>query len=121
MESLARLKPELALILGKCRRRLQAQRAMRPFLLVMPPQIFEHHPPLIQLIDQFPVQTFPSKPTFETFRISVLPRTAGLDVDRLVPIRFQPKLDDLGDKLRPVVTANVFWRTMLLNGFAQHP
>src|SRR6478672_428933 len=47
---------------------------------------------------------------------AILPRTAGLDIDRLDLVGGQPSLDFLGDKLRTIVTPQVGGRSVLGDG-----
>lgn len=58
-----------------------------------------------QGVEQLPVQALPTKTTVETLHIPPAvagPGTAGLDVDRLDSILFQPVPDHVGDKLRTI-------------------
>ena len=45
--------------------------------------------------------------TVKTLHKTVLPRAARLNVDRLDPILLKPPLDNLGDKLRAVIAAQI--------------
>ena len=52
----------------------------------------------------------------ETLDEAILPRTPGLDIDRLDPIGGQPSLNFLGDKLGAIVTPQVGGRSVLGDG-----
>jgi len=56
----------------------------------------------------------------EALHVAVLPRAAGLDIDRLDPILREPLLNRLRDELAPVVASQIGWGSMLLDRPA-HP
>ena len=76
---------------------------MWPLVIVLPPEVLNDHPRFCQRPQLLPVQALVPKPPVEAFHKTVLPRAAGLDVDRLDPLRRQPALHDLRDELRTVV------------------
>ena len=43
----------------------------------------------------------------KAFDIAVLPPTAGIDIDRLDPVFFEPLLDFVGDKFEAVIAADI--------------
>ena len=52
----------------------------------------------------------------ETLDEAILPRTAGLDIDRHNLVGGQPSLDFLGDKLGTIVTAQIGGRSVFGDG-----
>ena len=55
----------------------------------------------------------------KTFHKPVLPRAARLNVNRLDLIRLEPPLHDLGNELRPIITAQILRRPVLLDRLLQ--
>ena len=72
-------------------------------MIVVAAPVFKDHTAFAQCIEQLPVQTFGPKASVEALRIPVLPRTPGIDVDRLDLVCPQPPPDHLGNELRSVV------------------
>src|ERR1035441_262974 len=83
--------------------------------------VIEHHASFTQGIDHFPIQTLGPEPAVEALGITVLPWATRINVDRADRVVLEPLLDDLGDKLRAVVTADELWGSMLLYAFLQNP
>ena len=106
---------------------LIAQLAVWPLVIVLTPEVLNDHPRFCQRPQLLPVQALVPKPTVEAFHKTVLPRAAGLDVDRLDPLLRQPALHDLRDELRAVVAPQIFGCPVLLDGllptirFPQNP
>ena len=70
-----------------------------------------------QCPELLPVEALVAEASMETLDEAILPRTAGLDIDRLLDlIGGQPSLDFLGDKLGTVVTPQVGGRPVLGDG-----
>ena len=63
-----------------------------------------------------PVEALVAQASMETLDEAILPRTAGLDIDRLDLVGGQPSLDFLGDKLGTIVTPQVGGRSVLGDG-----
>ena len=101
--------------------REQAQGTVRPDMIIIMSPVVDHHPSFAQCVDYFPIQALPPKPAVKTLRIAVLPWASRFNVDRLDPVILKPLLDNLGNKLRAVVTPNELWSSMLLNAFFQYP
>src|SRR5271156_7170858 len=85
-----------------------AQRRMRPYRVVVHSPLFDHHLGLLQRIEDLALQAFILQLAVEALTVSVLPRTAGLDVQRLRSHRRQPLPQSFGNKLGPVVRPEVF-------------
>ncbi len=65
--------------------------------------------------EQLAVEAFIAEAAVEAFVDSVLPGTAGLDEAGLDARLLQPFLEELGDKLRAVVAAQVLGRPVELD------
>ena len=83
---------------------------MRPEGVVFPAEVLDDHTCFGQRPELLPVEAF-----VEALHVAVLPRTSGLNVDRLDPILREPLLDRLGDKLAPVVASQEGRGSMLLD------
>jgi len=90
---------------------------MRPDVVVIVTPITKHHPPFTQGVDHFPIQTLGPEPAIEALGITVLPGATRINVDRADIVVLKPLLDDPGNKLRAVVTADELWGSMLLYPF----
>ena len=98
---------------------LQVQRPVWSLAVVVVPPVLEDHPALAQRVEQLTVQTLGPKPAIEALHVAVLPRAARIDIDRLDLVLPEPFLDRLGDELRSVVTADLFWGAVLLDHLLQ--
>ena len=78
------------------------------FLAVKWGLLFEDNPRLLQIAEEFSVKAFIAKLVVKAFDVPVFPRAPRLDVERLDLLGLQPVLDAVGDKLGPVVAAQVF-------------
>ena len=78
---------------------------MWPLVIVLTPEVLNDHPRFCQRPQLFSVQAFIPETSVKTLHKPVLPRAAGLDVDRLDPLLRQPALHDLRDELRTVVAS----------------
>jgi hypothetical protein len=61
----------------------------------------------VQIAEEFAVEPFIAQLVMKALNMSVLPRAPGLDVKCLDLLGLQPVLDAGGDKLRPLVAAQV--------------
>src|SRR6202012_4824613 len=95
------------LAVRKLRRGLITQRTVRPLRVIVEAPLFNDNPRLPQAAKDFPVQTFVPQLVVETLDVSVLPRRARRDVDRLDVLILQPVLDRVSDELWTVVAAQV--------------
>jgi hypothetical protein len=59
--------------------------------------------------EDFLVKALVSKAAMETFNESVLPGTARLNIQRLDVGSMTPILNDVGDKFRAIIRANIRW------------
>ena len=66
-----------------------------------------------QVVKPFSVEAFITKLAIETLPIGILPGTSGLNEEGLNALALQPGLESVGDKFRPVVTAQVVRRSIL--------
>ena len=82
---------------------LVAQRAVRADRVVMLPPVFDKDLCLLQAVEDFSVQKFISELPIEAFIVSILPRAARLDVERLHADPAQPVSDSVGCKLAAIV------------------
>lgn len=57
--------------------------AVRPECVVLPPPVLDNDLGLLQRKEQLPIQQLISELAVEALVVSVLPRTAGLDKERL--------------------------------------
>lgn len=76
---------------------------MRPLLVVLVAVVFDDDPSLGQAPELFAVQALVPEAAVEGLDEAVLPRAAGLDVDRPDLGFGQLVLELLGDKLRAIV------------------
>ena len=89
-------------------RGLIAKRAVRTTLIVFDTPAFQDNARLLQIAEEFAVKAFIAQLVVEAFNMPVFPRASRLDVERLDLLGLQPVLDAVGDKLGPVVAAQVF-------------
>ena len=76
-------------------------------MVILLPPAFNNVPGFLQSVKQITIDTFFSELADETFNISILPGTAGGDVDRLTTLLRQPVLHLFGDQFWSIVAANV--------------
>src|SRR6478609_5247925 len=95
---------------------LVAQRAVRPVLVVLAAVVLNDYAGFGQRPELLPVEALVAQASMEALDEAILPRTAGLDIDRLDLIGGQPSLDFLGDKLGTIVTPQVGGRSVLGDG-----
>ena len=95
---------------------LVAQLAVRPVMVVLAAVVLNDYAGFSQRPELLPVEALVAQASMETLDEAILPRTAGLDIDRLDLIGGQPSLDFLGDKLGTIVTPQVGGRSVLGDG-----
>jgi len=103
----------------EARRALVAELAVRSKFVVLTPVVLNHHSGFGKRPELFPVQALVAEASVEALYEPVLPGASRLDVDGLDSLLGQPSLHDLGDKLAPVVAAQVFRCAVLLDRFVQ--
>jgi hypothetical protein len=86
---------------------LVSQLAVRPVIVVLAPVVLNDDAGFGQGPELLPLEALVAQASTETLDEAVLPRTAGLDIDRLDLIGGQPLLDFLGDKLGAIVTSQL--------------
>ena len=86
---------------------LVAQLAVRPVMVVLAAVVLHDYAGFGQRPELLPVEALVAQASMETLDEAILPRTAGLDIDRLDLVGGQPSLDFLGDKLGTIVTLQV--------------
>ena len=94
---------------------------MRSLLVVLVAVVLDDDPGLRQGPELFAVQAFVPEATVEGLDEAILPRAAGLDVDRPDLGCGQPLLELLGDKLRSIVGTDVLRRPVLPDGALHAP
>ena len=99
----------------KLRGALVAQLTMRSPLIVLPPIVFHDHPGFRQRPQLFPIQTLIAESTVETLHKAVLPRTTGINVERLDLLLPQPLLHRVGNELGSIVRAQMRSRSLFRN------
>ena len=86
---------------------------MRTFGVVEASPLFDQDPGLQECMEDLAIEKLVSHASIERLYESILPRTAGCD-ERGFDVQFiQPMDKMLGDKLRTIVTANMFWGAIL--------
>jgi len=88
---------------------------MRPEGVVFPAEVLDDDACLGECPELLSVEAFVPEASMEAFYVTVLPRTAGFDVDRLDPILREPLLNRLGDELASVVASQERRGSMLLD------
>src|SRR5215212_1830691 len=79
---------------------------MRPVVVVVVTVIFCQCLRLLQIGKHLPVQELVSHAAYERLRVSVLPRSTGLDVESFDSRSRQPTLYGFGDELGTIVRAD---------------
>jgi hypothetical protein len=74
----------------------------------------------MQIAEEFAVQAFIAQFVMKALNMPVLPRAPRLDVERFDFLGLQPVLDAIGDKLRPVVAAQMFGQAIAGYGCLHH-
>src|SRR5262249_12930359 len=80
---------------------------MRPDRVVVAPPALDDGSGLLERVEDFAVEQLVAKARVEALDVTVLPRTAPLDVSGLGADSCDPFLHGLGDKLRSVVGPDV--------------
>ncbi len=88
-----------------------AERRMRPPRVVFHPPLFDHDLGLPQRVKNLSIQAFIPQLPVEALAVTVLPRTAWLDVQRSRPHISQPLPKFRSHELRTVVRPNVLWNS----------
>ena len=88
--------------------RMIAKRTKRSYRVVMVAPAFDQYLRLLQCVEDFCVQNFISQFAVEAFVVTVLPRAARRDVERLHTDPAQPFTHSVGRALRTVVATDVF-------------
>jgi hypothetical protein len=97
-------------ILRKFIGRFIAQTTMRSFSIVKASIVFDDDDAGFgDGKEDFLVKALVSKAAMETFNESVLPGTARLNIQRLDVGSMTPILNDVGDKFRAIIRANIRW------------
>ena len=84
-----------------------AERAVRSHGVVMPPPLFDQYLGLPERVEYLAIQQLISELTVEALVVSVLPGTAGFDVQGLNTDTRQPLPDSNGGELTAIVGADV--------------
>lgn len=64
------------------RRHLVAECTVGPFVIIPSSPVFDHDPGLDQALEEFGIETFPTKRAVEAFVTPILPGFAGFDSTR---------------------------------------
>jgi hypothetical protein len=99
---------------------LVSPRAAGPIGVVVDLTLFDEHFGLQQAAEDIAVEAFVVQLVVEAFDVAVFPRLAGPDIDRGDLIFLEPIPDRIGDKLRPVVTADVGGLAVARHGRFHH-
>src|SRR5579875_275928 len=108
-------------LLAELLRRLVAQGAVRPDLVVL---TSEPRPLLLGVrrrLEQFPLQKLVPEPAMKRLDVAVLPRTPGRHRHRLGPLLRKPAGQRLADELRTVVASYSGRRPTPADHPSQHP
>ena len=84
-----------------------AKRAVRTTFIVFDTPALQDNARFAQIAEEFAVEAFIAQLVVKALNMPVLPRAPGLDVKRLYLLGLQPVLHAGGDKLGPVVAAQV--------------
>ena len=95
---------------------LVAMLAVRPVMVVLAAVVLNDYAGFGQRPEMLPVEALVAEASMETLDEAILPRTAGLDIDRLDLVGGQPSLDCLGDKLGTIALQQVGGRSVLGDG-----
>ena len=93
---------------------------MRPTLIILDPPGFDNDSGFQQRAKDFPVQTFISQLIMEALDEGLFPGCSRLDVDGFDLVVGHPISDGVGDKLRAVVAAQMFGRSVAFNRCLDH-
>ena len=85
---------------------------MRSNGIVHTPPLFDEYNGLVQCVEDLTVQELVPQLAVEALVVAVLPRTSGLDVERLNTEPGQPPPHELGRELRAVVRAQMLGRAV---------
>lgn len=91
---------------------LIAKRTMRAKCVVFHSPAFQDDPRFSETAKEFSVKALVAQLIMEAFDMAVFPGTAWLDGDRLDVTVTHPILDCIGDELRAIVAAQVFWNSI---------
>jgi len=103
------------------RRWFIAERTVWSDLIIFPPPDLSQHLCLLQRRENLPVEEFVPEFPVEAFDVTVLPRTARFDEQRLDSQPREPLSDDFGDELGPVIQSDVFRDAVPQHQPGQHP
>src|SRR4051812_41816628 len=81
---------------------------MRTLLIVILSPAFDDLPRLRQMEKPIGIETFFPEPSIETFRMAILHGLAGSNIAQQQSSWRTPSLEDPRNKLRPVITSNLF-------------
>lgn len=84
---------------------------MRTYRIEVIAPLLDHDLSFFQAVEYFLVEALVAQLAVEGFAIAVLPRTAGLDVQRSGAELCKPAANDLCRHFRAVIGADVFWNT----------
>lgn len=80
---------------------------MGPFLVVVTAIVLDEDASFGHAEHEFPVEAFVTQRAIEALDMAILLRAARIDVEALDPALGQPLLQDSGNELRSIVTADV--------------
>jgi hypothetical protein len=86
---------------------------MRPESVVLDPPFFNQDLSLLQGVEDFAVEQLIPELSVEALNIAVFPGAPRFNEECADIKPFEPKADNLGRKLGPVIRADIFRRTML--------
>ena len=93
---------------------------MRTTLIVFDAPALEDNTRFVQIAEEFALKAFIAQLVVKALNMPILPRASGLDVQRLDLLGLQPLLHAGGDKLRPVVAAQVLGHSIAGYGRFDH-
>jgi hypothetical protein len=86
---------------------------VRPECVVFQPPFFNQHLGLLQGIEDLAIEPFIPEFTVEAFVVTVFPRTARFNKERLDTEPFEPLANNPGRELGTIVRADMIRRAML--------
>ena len=97
-----------------------SKRAVRPDRVVVDAPLLDEHLRFSQRVEDLSVEQFIAQLAVEGFAITILPGASRSDVNGRRTEPFQPPLEPLGDHLRAIVRADVFWDAMGFHQIREH-
>ena len=94
--------------------------AVRTTLIVFDTPVSKDNARFMQIAEEFAVQAFIAQLIVKALNMPVFSRAPRLDVQRLDLLGFQPVLHAGGDKLRPIVAAQVLGHSIASDGRFDH-